>query len=300
VCHCGQLTVPNLTQAFPDAKALIALEPEELGPVVLQLIHSAGGDGQFRISLLTACLAYADPESWPARVRISVDQALAEAFAWLGRVGLIMPAYGATGEAGLWVLTRRGKDVRTEQAAHAYKEGMLLPEGLVHPLILQKTHAAFLRGDHDIAVLSAFKAIEVAVRKAASSDEGEIGVRLMRTAFEPDKGLVADWQLERGEQQAQADLFAGAIGAAKNPGQSSRCRNGEGRSGPPDPVCELPHVDGGRAGEGASKNPRAPGRTATLTPGAGHRRGSTNEAFTRRAPNCTMCRALVSGWPEII
>lgn len=39
----------------------------------------------------------------------------------------------------------------------------------------------------------------------------------MRKAFEPMKGPLADKTLENGEQQAQSDLFAGAIGAAKNP-----------------------------------------------------------------------------------
>ena len=34
------------------------------------------------------------------------------------------------------------------------------------PPFWQKSHAAFMRGDHDIAVFAAFKAIEVAVRSA--------------------------------------------------------------------------------------------------------------------------------------
>lgn len=38
----------------------------------------------------------------------------------------------------------------------------------------------------------------------------------MRKAFEPMKGPLADKSLESGEQ-ALADLFAGAVGAAKNP-----------------------------------------------------------------------------------
>jgi len=74
-----------------------------------------------------------------------------------------------------------------------------------------------MRGDHDIAVFSAFKAVEVAVRKAGGYEEGELGIKLMRKAFEPMKGPLTDKTLENGEQQAQSDLFAGAIGAAKNP-----------------------------------------------------------------------------------
>ena len=63
-------------------------------------------------------------------------------------------------------LTRRGQLLRTRQQAEAYREAAILPTGLVHPEILKKANAAFLRGDHDIAVLSAFKTVEIAVRKA--------------------------------------------------------------------------------------------------------------------------------------
>ncbi len=114
-------------------------------------------------------------------------------------------------------LTRRGQLLRTRQQAEAYREAAILPTGLVHPEILKKANAAFLRGDHDIAVLSAFKTVEIAVRKAGRYEEGELGVKLMRKAFEPSKGPLADRTLEAVEQQAQSDLFAGAIGAAKNP-----------------------------------------------------------------------------------
>jgi uncharacterized protein (TIGR02391 family) len=93
----------------------------------------------------------------------------------------------------------------------------ILPLSLVHPQILEKSQAAFMRGDHDIAVFSAFKAVEVAVREAGGYKESELGTKLMRKAFEPMKGPLTDKTLETGEQQAQSDLFAGAIGAAKNP-----------------------------------------------------------------------------------
>ena len=68
-----------------------------------------------------------------------------------------------------------------------------------------------------IAVFAAFKTVEVAVRQAGNYPENELGVKLMRKAFEVGKGPLADTTLEAGEQQAQSDLFAGAIGSAKNP-----------------------------------------------------------------------------------
>jgi hypothetical protein len=42
--------------------------------------------------------------------------------------------------------------------------------------------------DHDIAVFAAFKVIEVAVRDACGFPDGELGVPLMRKAFNPETG----------------------------------------------------------------------------------------------------------------
>ena len=74
-----------------------------------------------------------------------------------------------------------------------------------------------MRGDHDIAVFAAFKAIEVAVRSACSFPDGELGVPLMRKAFHPETGPLTDKSVVPSEREATAALFAGAIGAAKNP-----------------------------------------------------------------------------------
>ncbi len=74
-----------------------------------------------------------------------------------------------------------------------------------------------MHGDNDSAVFASFKSVEVAARTACGYEEGLLGTKLMRKAFGPIKGPLADKSLESGEQLAQSDLFAGAIGAAKNP-----------------------------------------------------------------------------------
>jgi hypothetical protein len=80
----------------------------------------------------------------------------------------------------------------------------------------------FRRGDYDVAVLQAFKEVEIAVRKAANVKgagyaDSEIGVPLMRKAFHPDSGPLTDKNLITAEREAEMHLFAGAIGHAKNP-----------------------------------------------------------------------------------
>jgi hypothetical protein len=66
-------------------------------------------------------------------------------------------------------------------------------------------------------VFTAFKAIEVAVRTECAFSDGELGVPLMRKAFHPETGPLTDKLVVPSEREAMAALFAGAIGAAKNP-----------------------------------------------------------------------------------
>jgi uncharacterized protein (TIGR02391 family) len=74
-----------------------------------------------------------------------------------------------------------------------------------------------MRGDFETAAFQAMKAVEVSVREAAKLAAKDIGVPLMRKAFDVDKGPLTDMSAEGGERQALSDLFAGAIGSYKNP-----------------------------------------------------------------------------------
>ena len=78
---------------------------------------------------------------------------------------------------------------------------------------------AFMRGEFDVAVFQAMKAVEVAVHNVSGLDA--IGVPLMRSAFAPNNGPLTDANADAGEGVARMELFAGAIGSYKNP-QSHR------------------------------------------------------------------------------
>jgi uncharacterized protein (TIGR02391 family) len=91
-----------------------------------------------------------------------------------------------------------------------------LPREALHPKLGSTVWLAFMRAEFDVAVFQAMKAVEVAVREAASLP-GELGVRLMRLAFDAQKGPLTDLQADEGERKARSDLFAGAIGSYKNP-----------------------------------------------------------------------------------
>jgi uncharacterized protein (TIGR02391 family) len=78
-----------------------------------------------------------------------------------------------------------------------------------------------MRGEFDVAVFQAMKAVELSVREAAGFGKELIDVPLMRAALSADKGPLTDLNAERGEQVARMELFAGAIGSYKDP-QSHR------------------------------------------------------------------------------
>jgi len=81
----------------------------------------------------------------------------------------------------------------------------------------KRSGGTFLRGDYDTAVFQAFKEVEVRVREVAKLDAEELGTNLMRKAFDAIHGPLTDKSLPKGEREALAHLFAGAIGSYKNP-----------------------------------------------------------------------------------
>ena len=94
---------------------------------------------------------------------------------------------------------------------------LLFRDRFFTPSIENKVWLALARGDRDEAVFAAFKAVEEAVRKAGGFGPTDIGVELMRKAFDPAKGRLTDTTKPNAEREALAHLFAGAIGSYKNP-----------------------------------------------------------------------------------
>jgi uncharacterized protein (TIGR02391 family) len=196
---------------IPDIDALLALAPEELAGLVLKYLSSADAShlhaGNFTLQ--------ANVDGYPAHRQNEAREALMEAWVWLEREGLLAPKPGNT---GAWVfITRRGKRLATPEALTAYRHGNLLPKEKLHPVIAQKIWATFLRGDYDTAVFQSFKELEVRTRAAASLDPSDIGMDLMRKAFKPMLGPLADHSAPAGEQESLMHLMAGAVGSYKNP-----------------------------------------------------------------------------------
>ena len=93
-----------------------------------------------------------------------------------------------------------------------------LPEHEFHSMIPQNVWSSFSQRAYGSAVFEAFKQVEIAVREAGGYEATDYGTDLMRKAFHIDNGNLTDRSQLRSEKQARSDLFAGAIGAYKNPG----------------------------------------------------------------------------------
>jgi len=69
-----------------------------------------------------------------------------------------------------------------------------------------------MRGEFDVAVFLAMKAVELSVRDACGLGNEILGVPLIRTAFKPDGGVLTGTLAEAGERTGRMELFAGTIG----------------------------------------------------------------------------------------
>jgi uncharacterized protein (TIGR02391 family) len=206
--------MPGLIDFLPDAEALKVIGPEDLGMVMLELVQQERGP-RFTLSNLEMPLWNANTPAYPHQQRMPVGRAIAEAWQWLQNESLIMPDLDQPN--GWFCLTRKGDALRGSANIEAYRHGNVLPVGLLHPKLAEKVRPMFLRGDYEVAVLQAFKDVEVTVRNATGLPEDLVGVKLMREAFKPDNGPLTDMETVAGERVAVMELFAGAMGHCKNP-----------------------------------------------------------------------------------
>ncbi|QCQ15846.1 TIGR02391 family protein [Microbacterium sp. RG1] len=119
--------------------------------------------------------------------------------------------------SGHWMrVTQQGARLaqRADAALHLQAERLI--SGDLSPQLRQTAKPAFARGDFETAAFAAMKAVEVEVRTLSGLPDSLVGVKLMQAAFNSD-GPLTDQAAEGGEREAIMKLFAGAIGAFKNP-----------------------------------------------------------------------------------
>jgi hypothetical protein len=142
-----------------------------------------------------------------------------EAWSWLEREGMI--AYQPGKGSSDWVfVTRRGQQMRTAADLKAYQRAALLPRQLLHPALAAKVVGPFIRGDYDTAVFQAFKEVEVAVRTKAQLAATDIGVPLMRKAFDAKTGPLRDPGAGRSRTRGDGTPLRRCCRVVQEPAQS--------------------------------------------------------------------------------
>jgi len=204
----------KLSELIPDVDVLVALSPQELGGVLLEVLetHDKIHPGNFLGGLFQL-----HREEYPRTRERDVWDAFWEAWAWLEANGLIIPPDTTNGQNGWRKISRRGREMGGREGVIRYQEASMLPKALLHPVIVEKALVSFTRGEYDTAVFQAFKQVEIAVREAGGYSDKDFGMPLARKAFDPKKGPLSDMNIPEGEREGLQSLVAGALGSYKNP-----------------------------------------------------------------------------------
>lgn len=212
--------MPEIHQLIPNPEDLLALEPEEVAPLLLQVICSGGGptprQALKRGNFFNPSSPTSPVRGYPQEFQDRIYEVLASAWVWLEREGMLLPAPGHQDPDWVYI-SQRGRALLSKENFEAYRYSQMLPRKALHPVIAASTFALFMRGHYDTVVFEAFRAVEVAVRTAAGLPQDQLGVPLMRKAFAKLTGPLTDTSLLEAEQEAMSNLFAGAIGLFKNP-----------------------------------------------------------------------------------
>lgn len=197
-----------MTLSYDDVRHL------PLPDLSLRLLQSLGAEPNFNnlIQGFKQRGEYAEPA--PPDLEEMLAR-LSDAWAWLEAHALI--GLSAQNPPSAWQrVTAAGVEVSNDPSAVAKVWAADRLAGDLHSA-LSSARSNFALGDYETASFAAMKAVEVEVRRIAGLPNELVGVPLMRKAFSPKDGVLRDPGAEGGEQQATADLFAGAIGAYKNP-----------------------------------------------------------------------------------
>ena len=203
--------MPGFDSLLPSNTAL-TLEPEEIAQHLIKHLSQLDKQRNMQELNLANFINTLGQSNYGDK---QVLQKITEAWIWLEREGMLAPRPGYKRE---WLyVTERGHKLADATDSTIYTRSNVIPKESLDPILANKVHHLFIRGDYDTAVFQAFKEVEIRVRKATSLPNDLYGANLMRKAFNPETGKLTDSSLTASERQATSDLFAGAIGLFKNP-----------------------------------------------------------------------------------
>ncbi|WP_285137706.1 TIGR02391 family protein [Microbacterium sp. lyk4-40-TSB-66] len=216
-----RVTLAGVTSVAVDA--LNKMSPSELGLLVAKSMLDSDKDEwsvpNFR-AYAEASIREQVPRIGGRRAmpreyeELNLSQVLADAFGWLLSRGLLGPAAENSGATGEYRLTSAGRAAAESGDAGPAEAAYRLHADL-HPALLE-ARLLFERGSYQTAVFAATHQVEVRVRDLANYGPDSYGIVMMRNAFAPETGPLASAGV-LAERQAIQSLYAGTIGAFKNP-----------------------------------------------------------------------------------
>jgi len=212
--------VVTVTTEIPDIEVFLNLATEELAEAILRVAYA--NRQQTGLIHPQALLSQIEgvpggASGYPPNRRQDAELAFSEAWNWLTVQGLVIPDAGVNGNNGWMRFSRRASTLLATNTFKSYSQAIAISRTLLHPTIATEVWNDLARGDLPTAVFKSFKAVEIAVRDAGKFGANDIGVPLMRKAFDKSNGPLTDMSQPEGEREALANLFVGAIGSYKNP-----------------------------------------------------------------------------------
>lgn len=201
---------------MPNAEEVLALEPEELGLVLVGILHNTYGINKFHIHNLSIEFDVMLPGEgyYPQNFHRRLKSAFLEAAAWLMNNELIV----MSAEDANWkVLSRKALRAAEAGLLPQLRAAIEFPKSLIHERIRERVWPMYIRGEYSAAVFTAMREVEIAVRLAGGYGERSIGTDLIRQAFRPEGGPLTDDEAPLAEREGIMNLFVGAIGSYKNP-----------------------------------------------------------------------------------
>lgn len=93
----------------------------------------------------------------------------------------------------------------------------LMPESYIHPALIERCFLLLGNEEYESAVLQAFKALEIFIRDKMDAPADCFGERLLKKAYNPDNGVLANYTLPRNERFAFLNYITGAFSFYRNP-----------------------------------------------------------------------------------
>lgn len=196
----------------------MGLAPEELAFNLLQVASNNLQNGMVhRDQVISIEPMHGDDRPYSRNLEPDIFLALQESLNWLEVNSVLLHAQGTNGTNGHRVLGRRGREFLNKDQFDSFMSAADFPKTMLHSSIADRVWISLARGELADAVFTSFRNVEERVREAGGYADTDIGVNLMRMAFNPENGLLSNKAQPAAEREALMHLFSGAIGSYKNP-----------------------------------------------------------------------------------